>query len=119
MTIATWIIAIATIAYTMGTFLLWSSTREALKQSQQASKLSEEAFKLNIIVTLIGLHRPIWGTDQAMFEADKKAYENIRKATSTSFRNLIKKEFPLEGHKILKILDERYGNDSGIRKTQI
>lgn len=108
MSIATWIIAIATIFYTVGTFLLWKNNKRALEQSEKASRLSEEAFKLNIMVTLIGLHRPIWGTDGAMFDADKKAYENIRKAVSTSFAELIKKEFPLQGSRILEILDERY-----------
>lgn len=73
MTIATWIIAFATIAYTIGTFLLWQSNKRALEQSEKASRLSEEAFKLNTMVTLIGLHRPVWGTDNTMFDAIKKS----------------------------------------------
>ncbi len=83
---ATTIIAISTVAYTIGTFLLWWTTRSVINQSEKTSKLSEAAFKLNIPVTLIGIHRPTYGTDNALFKVDQEAYDAIRRAASTALR---------------------------------
>lgn len=105
---ATWItasftvvIAIATIAYTIGTFRLWRTTKKAQEQS-------EEAFKLGFITTLISVYRPVWGIPGKMFEADKTAYENIKGVTSEEFERLGRKVFPELGDKISNILERRH-----------
>ena len=66
---ATWIIAIMTILYTIGTFLLWFVTRTNIKQSEQA-------FKLNVLAVFMLLQRPEYGMPRKEFEK----YPEIKKA---------------------------------------
>lgn len=82
MLIATWIIAIMTIFYTLGTFLLWHVTRTNIKQS-------EDAFKLNVLTTFMFLQKPEYGMPQKEFDR----YAELKKAIWPELAKLIEKEF--------------------------
>jgi hypothetical protein len=80
---ATWIIAIMTICYTIGTFLLWHVTRKNIKQS-------EEAFKLNVLTTFMFLQKPEYGMPQEEFDS----YAKLKKAILPELEKLLEKKFP-------------------------
>ena len=54
---ANWVIAIATIVYTGGTFLLWWTTRNNVKSMQQTFELTRDAFKLHFLTALYQMER--------------------------------------------------------------
>jgi hypothetical protein len=92
---ANWVIAIMTIFYTIGTFLLWWVTRQNIKQA-------EESFKLNVLVSLMNINKPVYGMKQKYFDS----YEKLSKAIKMPLDELVKKNFPKGYEMILSYLKQ-------------
>lgn len=90
---ANWVIAIMTILYTIGTFLLWWVTRQNIKKA-------EEAFKLNGLVSLMNIHKPVYGMPQENFDK----YQELSEAINIPLIKLVKKNFPYDYETILDSL---------------
>jgi hypothetical protein len=90
---ANWVIAVTTILYTIGTFLLWWVTRKNIKQT-------EESFKLNVLVSLMNIHKPVYGMKQEYFDKYSKLNESIR----IPLTELVRKNFPKDYEIILSFL---------------
>jgi hypothetical protein len=54
---STLIIAITTVVYTFGTFLLWKTTRDSAKLAHQQAKINERRLKANLYSNIVNTHR--------------------------------------------------------------
>lgn len=58
----TGLIALATVVYTIGTFLLWTSTRDTARLAKQQAELNDQRLKAQIYTEMVEAHRTLFLT---------------------------------------------------------
>ncbi|MBI5187551.1 MAG: hypothetical protein HZA07_00535 [Nitrospirae bacterium] len=90
-----WILAIATVCYVIGTFLLWYTTRQMVKETRDVTKLY-----IPLLLTFI--YKPTYGMSQNEYD---KWCKDIRNVIRGCMEPSLKKVFPEKADEILKLFE--------------
>lgn len=75
--VATVIIALSSVIYTIGTILLWRTTEKSIKLSEKAAEQAEQVFILNLLGALVNLHKPEYGMDKSKYDNYEKFIKDV------------------------------------------
>jgi len=90
-----WLTAIATIIYTVGTFLLWWTTGNSLKAMRQSLELTRDAVKLNFLQAYREAEREIERIHESGWlqkSSAEQRYQELLEKVFPQFQALLKKE---------------------------